>query len=51
MIEASHFDAAEAYAAVDRHRLDDRAPYLYRTKRLRKDLAADCRVELERARF
>lgn len=32
MIEASHFDAAEAYAAVDRHRLDDRAPYLYRTK-------------------
>ena len=32
MIEASHFEAAEAYAAVDRHRLDDQAPYLYRTK-------------------
>jgi photosystem II stability/assembly factor-like uncharacterized protein len=32
MIEASHFDAATAYAAVDRHRLDDRAPYLYRTR-------------------
>ena len=32
MIEASHFDTAGAYAAVDRHRLDDRAPYLYRTK-------------------
>ncbi len=32
MIEASHFDSAVAYAAVDRHRLDDQAPYLYRTK-------------------
>ena len=32
MIEASHFDAATAHAAVDRHRLDDRAPYLYRTR-------------------
>ena len=31
MIEASHFDPAVAYAAVDRHRLDDQAPYLYRT--------------------
>ncbi|MGB8477046.1 MAG: hypothetical protein WCE61_23450 [Candidatus Acidiferrum sp.] len=31
-IEASHFEAGEAYAAVDRHRLDDRQPYLYRTK-------------------
>jgi photosystem II stability/assembly factor-like uncharacterized protein len=31
-IEASHFDAAEAYAAVDRHRLDDQQPYLYRTR-------------------
>ena len=30
-IEASHFDAAIAYAAVDRHRLDDLRPYLYRT--------------------
>jgi photosystem II stability/assembly factor-like uncharacterized protein len=31
MIEASHSDAAIAYAAIDRHRLDDRRPYLYRT--------------------
>lgn len=32
LIEASHSNPAEAYAAVDRHRLDDQAPYLYRTK-------------------
>jgi photosystem II stability/assembly factor-like uncharacterized protein len=32
LIEASHFDPAIAYAAVDRSRLDDRAPYLYRTR-------------------
>ena len=31
MIEASRFDAAVAYIAVDRHRLDDDKPYLYRT--------------------
>ena len=31
MIEASHFDAESAYVAVDRHRLDDRRPYVYRT--------------------
>ena len=31
-IEASHFDAATAYAAVDRHRLEDLHPYLYRTQ-------------------
>jgi photosystem II stability/assembly factor-like uncharacterized protein len=31
-IEASHFRAGEAYAAVDRHRLDDMRPYLYRTR-------------------
>jgi photosystem II stability/assembly factor-like uncharacterized protein len=31
-IEASHFDAAVAYAAVDRSRLDDQTPYLYRTR-------------------
>jgi photosystem II stability/assembly factor-like uncharacterized protein len=30
-IEASPFDPACAYAAVDRHRLEDPAPYLYRT--------------------
>ena len=32
MIEASRFDPAVAYVAVDRHRLDDQAPYLYRTR-------------------
>ncbi len=31
MLEASHFDAETAYAAVDRHRLEDRKPYVYRT--------------------
>jgi len=30
-IEASRFNVGEAYAAVDRHRLDDMRPYLYRT--------------------
>jgi hypothetical protein len=32
LIEASHFDPAIAYAAVDRSRLDDQTPYLYRTR-------------------
>jgi hypothetical protein len=32
MIEASHSDPAVAYVAVDRHRLDDLSPYLYRTR-------------------
>jgi photosystem II stability/assembly factor-like uncharacterized protein len=31
MIDASHFDPATAYAAVDRHRLNDQRPYIYRT--------------------
>jgi photosystem II stability/assembly factor-like uncharacterized protein len=31
IIDASHFDAGTAYAAVDRHRLDDIGPYVYRT--------------------
>ena len=31
IIEASHFDPQTAYAAVDRHRLDDYAPYIYKT--------------------
>ncbi len=31
LIEASHFDPGTAYAAVDRHRLDDQRPYLYIT--------------------
>jgi photosystem II stability/assembly factor-like uncharacterized protein len=30
-IETSHFDAETAYAAIDRHRLDDFRPYIYRT--------------------
>ncbi len=32
MIEASRFDSAVAYVAVDRHRLDDQRPYVYRTR-------------------
>ncbi len=32
MIEPSHFDAAVAYAAIERHRMDDRAPHVYRTR-------------------
>jgi photosystem II stability/assembly factor-like uncharacterized protein len=32
MLEASHFDANEAYAAVDRHRLTDNEPYIFRTR-------------------
>jgi len=32
LIEASHFDPGVAYAAVDRSRLDDQAPYIYRTR-------------------
>jgi photosystem II stability/assembly factor-like uncharacterized protein len=32
IIEASHFSAQTAYAAVDRHRLDDRKAYIYRTR-------------------
>ncbi len=35
-IEASHFDAGTAYAAVDRHRLEDLRPYLYRTRDIGK---------------
>jgi len=31
-IEASHFEAGTAYAAVDRHRLEDLQAYLYRTR-------------------
>ncbi|MBV9926071.1 MAG: hypothetical protein JOZ96_13720 [Acidobacteria bacterium] len=32
MLEASHFDVNEAYAAVDRHRLEDYEPHAYRTR-------------------
>jgi photosystem II stability/assembly factor-like uncharacterized protein len=32
ILETSHFDAETAYAAVDRHRLEDTRPYVYRTR-------------------
>jgi hypothetical protein len=32
LMEASHFDAVTAYASVDRHRLEDYKPYIYRTR-------------------
>jgi photosystem II stability/assembly factor-like uncharacterized protein len=32
LVEPSHFDAGVAYAAIERHRMDDRAPYLFRTR-------------------
>jgi photosystem II stability/assembly factor-like uncharacterized protein len=32
MMQASHFEADEAYAAADRHRLEDNDPYIYRTR-------------------
>jgi photosystem II stability/assembly factor-like uncharacterized protein len=32
MMDASHFDVNEAFAAIDRHRIDDNEPYLYRTR-------------------
>ncbi|HEY6659601.1 MAG TPA: hypothetical protein VI031_00620 [Pyrinomonadaceae bacterium] len=32
MIEASHFDVNEAYAAVERHQLTDYEPHIYRTR-------------------
>jgi hypothetical protein len=32
IVEASHYDAGTAYIAVDRHKLDDFRPYIYRTR-------------------
>lgn len=32
VIGASHFNADSAFAAIDRHRLDDNKPYIYRTR-------------------
>ncbi len=32
MMDASHFDINEAYAAIDRHRLEDNEPHIYRTR-------------------
>jgi len=31
LMDASHFDGATAYAAIDRHRLDDQRPHVLRT--------------------
>src|SRR5262249_41922228 len=31
-VEPSHFDAAEAYAVIDLHRIGDYTPYVYRTR-------------------
>ncbi len=31
LVDAGHFDAGTAYAAADRHRMDNIAPYIYRT--------------------
>ena len=38
MLEASHFDVNEAYAAVERHQLQDYEPHIYRTRDAGKDL-------------
>jgi photosystem II stability/assembly factor-like uncharacterized protein len=32
MMDASHFDVNKAFAAIDRHRLEDNEPYIYRTR-------------------
>src|SRR5438445_7501126 len=32
MIDASHFDVNEAYAAVERHQLEDYEPHIFRTR-------------------
>src|SRR5207245_4703960 len=32
ILEASHFDAGTAYAALDRNNLDDRRPQIFRTR-------------------
>src|SRR6266550_2627826 len=32
MIDASHFDVKEAYAAVERHQLEDYEPHIFRTR-------------------
>ena len=40
VLEASHFDAGAAYAAIDRHRLDDLAPHILRTRDAGKSWAS-----------
>jgi len=32
MLDASHFEVNKAFAAIDRHRLEDNEPYVYRTR-------------------
>jgi photosystem II stability/assembly factor-like uncharacterized protein len=32
IIDGSHFDKQTAYAAIDRHRIEDMKPYIYRTR-------------------
>jgi photosystem II stability/assembly factor-like uncharacterized protein len=53
MIDASHFDQGTAYASVDRHQLQDFAPYIYRTRdggrswqRITNGLPADAYVHV-----
>jgi photosystem II stability/assembly factor-like uncharacterized protein len=55
-IELSHFDPNVAYLAVDRHRLDDDTPYIYRTpdggkswQRIDSGLPRDAFVNVVRA--
>src|SRR6266852_1600443 len=46
-VEASHFDAGTAYAAIDRHRLEDLNPYIYRTRDFGKTWAVVARGILD----
>ena len=41
IIEASPHDAGTAYAAIDRHKLDDFNPFIYKTHDYRQDVDAD----------
>jgi photosystem II stability/assembly factor-like uncharacterized protein len=54
-IEPSHFSPDMAYLAIDRHRLDDDAPYIYRTTdggkswtRIDRGIPSDCFVNVVR---
>ena len=51
IIEASHFDADTAYAAVDRHRLDDFDPVRLPHARRRQDLARRSRAGIPAGSF
>ena len=51
MIEASHFDPAVAYAAVDRHRSGRSGAILVPHARLRKDRGSRSQLESARHRF